>query len=411
MQLTATEATCPLCKHPVVSGRSDPTRLCEDCRRIVHTIRSTSGGGVAIADAPQERTVAQPPPSIQGQIRITDKAVAAEISNPRESANRVAEPELPIVDPFAGGDRDPFDFDELFGDVFSGAPRSAEPPRHSREASVEDELPVSPALAAPIPEAAVQAQIAAFPPSELVEQPSATADILIEPSVSPTEPSESDPEAGYATSVTPDEAAVPLFLRHEVVTDSLEEPVQGSNYCQEDHPVVAPGGGLSKAAKLTLSVSAAVVLCCGVAGYLLVYRPSIQASQTKQTVSEQTSKPATGGHSIPLPLPSAPEPGSEVKESEGRQSENENTEGRYALQAAAFPSEPGATEFCERLKRAGVPAYVASADIAGRGRWFRVRVGRFESAEEANRFAAESRRRARASGLNLQLIVSSYDKP
>ncbi|MFY9609282.1 MAG: SPOR domain-containing protein [Blastocatellia bacterium] len=408
MQLTATEATCPLCKHPVVSGRSDPTRLCEDCRRIVHTIRSTSSAGVAIADPPQERTVAQPPPAVpvQPQIRIADKAVAAEISSPRESAIRVGEPELPIVDPFAGVDRDPFDFDELFGDVFSGTSQSAEPPRHSREASGEDELPVSPAIAEPIPEAAVQAKIAAFPPFEL-EQPS---EVLIEPSV-PTEPSESDPEADYPTSVTPNGAAVPLFLRHEVVTDSLEDPVQSRNYSQEDHPVVAPGGGLSKVAKLTLSVSAAVVLCCGIAGYSLVYRPSIQASQTKQTVSEQTSKPATGGHSMPLPLPSPPEPGSEVKESDGLQSENENTEGRYALQAAAFPSETGATEFCERLKRAGVPAYVASADIAGRGRWFRVRVGRFESAEDANRFAAESRRRARASGLTLQLIVSSYDKP
>ena len=195
------------------------------------------------------------------------------------------------------------------------------------------------------------------------------------------------------------------------MTDPLEDPVQSRNYSQEDHSVVVPGAGLSKVAKLTLSVSAAFVLCCGIAGYLLVYRPSIQASQTKQTDSQQTSKPVTGGHSVPLPVSPAPEPGSEVKESQGLQSESENTEGRYALQAAAFPNETGAAEYCERLKRAGVPAYVASADIAGRGRWFRVRVGRFESAQDANRFAAESRRRARTSGLNLQLIVSSYDKP
>ena len=63
------------------------------------------------------------------------------------------------------------------------------------------------------------------------------------------------------------------------------------------------------------------------------------------------------------------------------------------------------------MKRAGVPAYTVAAEIAGRGKWFRVRVGRFETANDAEKFASEARLRARASGLNLQLIVCSYETP
>ena len=99
------------------------------------------------------------------------------------------------------------------------------------------------------------------------------------------------------------------------------------------------------------------------------------------------------------------------KPGENLRASNEAGAGRYSLQAAAFPNENGANEFCERLKRAGVPAYTVSAEIAGRGKWFRVRVGRFENTQDAERFAVEARQRARASGLNLQLIVSSYETP
>jgi cell division protein FtsN len=58
-----------------------------------------------------------------------------------------------------------------------------------------------------------------------------------------------------------------------------------------------------------------------------------------------------------------------------------------------------------------VPSYVVSADIARRGRWFRVRVGRFNSAEDAQRFAGEAQQRAKAAGISLQLVVSQYDEP
>jgi cell division septation protein DedD len=86
-------------------------------------------------------------------------------------------------------------------------------------------------------------------------------------------------------------------------------------------------------------------------------------------------------------------------------------QGKFSLQAASFPNAVGANEFAEKLHRAGVPAYVVSADIPGKGRWFRVRVGRFGTRDEATRFAGDARLRAKAAGLALQLVPCDYETP
>ena len=83
---------------------------------------------------------------------------------------------------------------------------------------------------------------------------------------------------------------------------------------------------------------------------------------------------------------------------------------RYSLQAASFPKEAQAREFSDKLVRAGVPAYIMSIDIPRRGRWFRVRVGQFPSADEAGKYAPQARQRARAAGISLDLIVCDFEK-
>ncbi len=416
MQLRATEPTCPLCKHPVSAsgGYSDPTRLCEDCRQMVHTIRSTSSTGVAVMDRPQARSMPQPQLAIptQTEVQLTDTVFAQGTSSFHESATQRGEPDPLAFDSPVSIDRDPFDFDELFEDVSFTTFHVPELPRHSSEPSGEGgDLLVSPSIAEPMRDAASQTQCIASMPAELAEGPSAMAAVIDAATFSPAELNESDPVSDWRTDVTTDDPPVRPFFRHEVVTDQLEDPVQSHIYSKADHVFLVPRDGLNKTARLKFSVAAALVVCCGIAGYFLMYRPSIQASQTKQAITEQTSAPVTGRLAVSQSLFPASGPGSEAKESQRLHPEKENSEARYSLQAAAFPDEAGANEFCERLKRAGVPAYIVAADIAGRGRWFRIRVGRFESTQDAERFASESRRRARAAGLSLQLIVSSYDKP
>lgn len=85
--------------------------------------------------------------------------------------------------------------------------------------------------------------------------------------------------------------------------------------------------------------------------------------------------------------------------------------GRFALQAASFPSPAAAGEFATKLVRAGVPAYVVSAEIPKRGRWYRVRVGKFSSQDDANKFAGDAKLRAKTAGITLALVVCDYEKP
>lgn len=86
-------------------------------------------------------------------------------------------------------------------------------------------------------------------------------------------------------------------------------------------------------------------------------------------------------------------------------------QGKVSLQAASFPNQQAAKEFSEKLIRAGITSYVASANIAGKGTWYRVRVGRFASAEEAERFAEQAKQRAKAAGIAIQLVRCDYDNP
>src|SRR6185369_12171905 len=90
---------------------------------------------------------------------------------------------------------------------------------------------------------------------------------------------------------------------------------------------------------------------------------------------------------------------------------DENGNGKYSLQAASFPNIAAANEFAQKLKGARIPSYVISTDLKRRGTWFRVRVGRFNTPEDAQRFAAEAQLRAKAVGMSLQLITCQFDQP
>jgi hypothetical protein len=77
----------------------------------------------------------------------------------------------------------------------------------------------------------------------------------------------------------------------------------------------------------------------------------------------------------------------------------------------ASTNEREANMFADRLKNAAIPAYVVRA-IAGGNVWYRVRIGRFATVDEARLYANEARNRARAAGIEMPALqVTSYDKP
>ncbi len=73
--------------------------------------------------------------------------------------------------------------------------------------------------------------------------------------------------------------------------------------------------------------------------------------------------------------------------------------GRWCVQFGASPQRADADSLAATLAAKGYPAYVISADLPGKGRFFRVRVGRFATKEEAERLRLDARSAHGLSGL------------
>jgi len=71
----------------------------------------------------------------------------------------------------------------------------------------------------------------------------------------------------------------------------------------------------------------------------------------------------------------------------------EGRTGGYQLQASSFRTETEASAFATALRQRGHHAYVESAQLSGRGTWFRVRIGPFKTQREAVGYRAEFEKR------------------
>lgn len=211
------------------------------------------------------------------------------------------------------------------------------------------------------------------------------------------------------------------------VADPWEEPLPAWDYSRSEYPVLmGPPRGRSFA-KFKVPFALLILFAVGAGFYYFIY-PQISRDQPLPTDSvpvvlapeprESTPKSSDSTaqsqpQSTPTEAPATVEaqPAQQAARDAAVPSEIGNAKGRFALQAAAFPTEAGADELAAKLKAAGLASYVVAADLAHRGRWFRVRVGRFNTAEDAQKYAAEAQLRAKAAGMSLQLIVSQYDQP
>ncbi|MBI4211055.1 MAG: SPOR domain-containing protein [Deltaproteobacteria bacterium] len=62
---------------------------------------------------------------------------------------------------------------------------------------------------------------------------------------------------------------------------------------------------------------------------------------------------------------------------------------KYAIQIGSYPELTEANAIVDLWKGKGYPAYMTIADIPGRGRWYRIRLGSFGGREEAESFLAD----------------------
>jgi cell division septation protein DedD len=220
---------------------------------------------------------------------------------------------------------------------------------------------------------------------------------------------------------------LPSF-EEQAITNPLETPLHSWDYSQSEWPVLVGPSQPRSIKKLRFAIAAVVLLGTAAGFYFLIYRPSNPVQRaatdlgTTARVSAGEPRPDSVGSAdsraqaqpASTPVDAPEKTASTPAETGGREAgaaNGESAQGRFSLQAAAFTTQGGAEEFAEKLKRSGLPSYVVSTDLARRGRWFRVRVGRFNSAEDAQRFAGEAQQRARAGGHAVQLIVCQYDQP
>lgn len=76
-------------------------------------------------------------------------------------------------------------------------------------------------------------------------------------------------------------------------------------------------------------------------------------------------------------------------------------DGEYTVQVISYPDEASADAFAAGLRSRGYHAFVVSAEIEERGTWYRVRIGPFDSAREAQGFR---RTFEQAEGMNTLMV-------
>jgi DedD protein len=66
--------------------------------------------------------------------------------------------------------------------------------------------------------------------------------------------------------------------------------------------------------------------------------------------------------------------------------------GAFTLQLSAFQNRPEAERFASRLRDRGYAPFIVSAEVPGKGTWYRVRMGSFPSKDAASRYLTDFKR-------------------
>jgi sporulation related protein len=409
MQTDTTLETCPLCRRPLDAttsgGPQDSTRLCLECKSIVQSVRPRSSNVVQTA-----------------QIRLPEQGYQQPSFDPQEAPVSFVVEESPRELP-----QTPASFEMDLGAVPLPNPRPAEnkpasPTPNGNGAGPAngaglDTNPLEPAAqsfhSGPIAPAGNSGPMTPVTPTST-------------PQVAPAAPELDASLDSLRASVEPPAAArvsAPLV-------PPAPENWGPAKQRHTDWPLVVAPPPKRQPSNLKYLLILPLILAVGAGGYfgLKWYSDRSQAKQpivASQNPAPAGSQGATAPSASASPQASSPQASppqaSSPQASSGANananvkrdaipthSGNDNSQGRFSLQAASFPNEAAANEYSEKLIRAGVASHVSPADLGSKGRWYRVKVGRFNTPEDANKFAAEAKQRAKSAGINLQLMPSEY---
>ena len=398
---------CPLCRRSAATGTNGTaaaTRLCEQCQALIRTILPETA---AFVPARAQAVVAAPQPvfsqaAVQPLPVEPEEAEADFLQSP--DAAELPAPELPDFAPvFASQDQpepvfgpeqgtEPTDF---HFDPFAQEDAQAEPLHEYADLFEND-----------------QDENAAAAAAETVAEPP------LPPELHPT-PVERAEAASFGASYADVEADLSEDAEEQKIpADPWEEPLPAWEYSTHEWPIVVDNRASQTRRKPWLLLAASVIVILTIAGYYFLSSSPAQSRQARQDAPAQSAAvpnpqpvnatqadtPAVASQAQPAtPQPQTAAPVEQSNAGEAKQP-------THTLQVESTPDRAAADERAERLKRAGIPAYVVAADLGKRGTWYRVRVGRFSGEEEARRFIEQSRARARAAGMEIQLVVQPYEK-
>lgn len=84
-----------------------------------------------------------------------------------------------------------------------------------------------------------------------------------------------------------------------------------------------------------------------------------------------------------------------VSKQQPEKEKKESSEHFYTIQISSFKTEQSATEEINRLKKKGYSSYISVSDLPDIGKWYRVRIGKFTTKEDAEVSAIKIRNNER----------------
>ena len=115
--------------------------------------------------------------------------------------------------------------------------------------------------------------------------------------------------------------------------------------------------------------------------------PAAPASSARPTpVTTEKKAEAVATRTAPTPAPHAPP----------KVPEATSATGAFTLQLSASPRRDDAERQASRLREKGYAPYIVSAEVPGKGTWYRVRMGSFPSKDAATRYLQDFKRETQA---------------
>lgn len=376
---------CPLCKRSVSQeiAAQGSSRLCAECRSMIATI------------IPQNR---QAQTSVGTALATAPPAVASVVTLPTPAPASASAPVQSVPERFAA---------EM---IPARHPEPLEMPQAGNFATAE-----APSFSV----AARASEIASLP-----QTTTTVGNLALDSSLESQPFVDAQTEAKAVEEDSPFNAAKTAKHVQSPVMDDV--PPSWDNTPDQYHPRLVPEERSKSGASRHTAILALLVIAGLAGGFLLFkafFKPKTETAKNEPQTQVQTQVPQSSVSALaPVEKPSAPPSTSAPQKNEAKPEPttkaaspekpalnlpdaNENGgQGSLSLQAMLLSTPTAANDFVEKLKKAGIPAYVSPS-----GSKFKILIGKFATEADARHYIATAKERAKTVGVDLQGLFVNKD--